>query len=771
MLQKGMFLQTVFVALAITASATGYPLSVYPAATGKAGSGISGRQDNTVEVKDSIGNDSTDTVKRQQDLIDSLMANQTLDDVVVVSQRQLVKVDADKLTYDIQADEESKTKTVMDMLRKVPLVSVDGEDNIKVKGSSDFKIYKNGHPDPSLSSNAKDILKSIPASSVKKIEVITEPGAKYDAEGVTAILNIVMADGNRLGGITGTLQGSLDTRGTQLGGNMTAQAGKFIVSANYGYYHQNERFSKHHGTEETIYGDTGNKMLMLQSNKQPADVHFLNIDTSFELDSLNLFTLSGGGYAFNVDLLGESSTQMTTADGLPIYKYNGTFKIPGYAYHNWNGRFDYQHKTHLDGEVFTMSYMFSLTKNKDKETFEYEDIQNMPMSYDGYSQDKREWFYEHTFQADWVRPLAEHHKLETGLKYIYRLNKSNTTMLYDGDGAEDVYSRFEHTTQVAAAYAQYLLNVGKWSARAGLRYEFSRMQAEFPDGSNDAFHRNLNDWVPSASVQYRISDANSIKLSYATTINRPGIGYLNPAVISSPVSVNFGNSALTSARKTMLGLAYMHTGAKLTFSLNPFYNFVNDNITEISYLKDGKKYSTYGNVLRYRTYGVSGYVQCQPWKGATVMVNGDVTHEAFKNPHAGMSNAAWYGNLHTNISQKLPWKLSMSLGGGGQIGHDASNVYGYGSTWYYSYFGLQRPFLKDDRLTVRLNANNPIGGKYQCYRSGTTQGDFTGISNWWSRQKSVSVSVSLRLGKLSATVKKTDKTIENEDVVGGIQKK
>ena len=114
---------------------------------------------------------------------DSITWDKTLDEVVITSQRQLVKSDPDKLTYDIQGDEESKTKTIIEMLKKVPMVTVDGEDNIRVNGSSEFKIYKNGHLDPSMSKNPKEVLKSIPASMVKKIEVITEPGAKYDAEG------------------------------------------------------------------------------------------------------------------------------------------------------------------------------------------------------------------------------------------------------------------------------------------------------------------------------------------------------------------------------------------------------------------------------------------------------------------------------------------------------------------------------------------------------------------------------------------------------------
>ena len=112
-----------------------------------------------------------------------------LKEVVVEGVRKYVKSDIDKLTYDVQADEESKTKSVLDMLRKVPLVTVDGQDKIRVKGQTAFKIYKNGHPDPSFSSQSvEQILKSMPASSIKKIEVITDPGAKYDAEGTTYIL-------------------------------------------------------------------------------------------------------------------------------------------------------------------------------------------------------------------------------------------------------------------------------------------------------------------------------------------------------------------------------------------------------------------------------------------------------------------------------------------------------------------------------------------------------------------------------------------------------
>ena len=138
---------------------------------------------------------------------DSLMWEKLLSGVTIKAQRQLIKTEIDRIGYDVQADEDSKTENVLEMLKKVPMVSIDAQENILVKGNSNFKIYKNGHPDPSLTKNAKEILRAMPASMVKRIEVITDPGAKEDAEGVNAILNIVMTEGSKLGGVTGSVTG------------------------------------------------------------------------------------------------------------------------------------------------------------------------------------------------------------------------------------------------------------------------------------------------------------------------------------------------------------------------------------------------------------------------------------------------------------------------------------------------------------------------------------------------------------------------------------
>lgn len=127
-------------------------------------------------------------------------ATEMLKGVEVVAQKPLVKAEVDKVTYSVEDDPDSKTNSTLEMLRKVPLVTIDGEDNIQVNGSSNFKVHVNGKPNNMMSNNPKEVLKSLPANSVKSIEVITDPGAKYDAEGIGGILNIITTTGGNMQG-------------------------------------------------------------------------------------------------------------------------------------------------------------------------------------------------------------------------------------------------------------------------------------------------------------------------------------------------------------------------------------------------------------------------------------------------------------------------------------------------------------------------------------------------------------------------------------------
>ncbi len=322
-------------------------------------------------------------VEEKQDSV-TLSVNDTvsLKDVEVVTMRQLVKTLDDRLSYNVQADPEARTSTVLDMLRKVPLVSVDGQDNVRVNGSSSFKIYKNGHPDPALSSNPREVLRAMPASMIKHIEVITEPGARYDAEGATAILNIVTVEGVRIEGVSGTMSASINTFGSpNASAYIAARVGKFTLGTTA--FYQKQAHGQFAGEDETwtTYKDTGTTMYNRYRNEQPAWVYNLNLNASLEIDSLNLITASFGGYRYGLNIYGDSHIEYHVAAGQLITSYDNPFNLPQYGFMSWNGRADWEHRTSRKDEVFTASYMFSTTGQLEEQYDSLINLVNPPFDY------------------------------------------------------------------------------------------------------------------------------------------------------------------------------------------------------------------------------------------------------------------------------------------------------------------------------------------------------------------------------------------------------
>ena len=654
----------------------------------------------TVGAGASTAQTKTDTTKVKSD---SITWSKELEGVVVKAQKQLIKQEIDRIGYDVQADEESKTQTVMDMLRKVPMVTVDGQDNILVKGNSSYKIYKNGHYDPSLSKNAKETFKSMPASMVKRIEVITDPGAREDAEGVDAILNIVMVDGSKMQGMTGVVSASYNTNNQRnLYTSLTGQMGKLLASVDYGYGGMSSRSTVSITDTERRYLDTGNRMQSHSDGTNPGAIHYSNLNASYDIDSLNLLSASFGGYFYKLNVQGDGSSALTNPLGQPVYSFNNHYWMPGYSHSSWNGRMDYEHKTRRKGERLTLSYMLALTRQHTDQENTYTDLVNAPFRYTGSLQTERERFTEHTFQADWLRPLGKGHQLEVGAKYISRNNNSRNTQNFIGIDML-TNNEFEHTTRVLAGYADYIYNHKKWSARVGLRYEYSYMKGQYPDGKGDTFD---------------------------TSINRPGISYLNPAVVTSPTSVHYGNANLVSSHTQRISLIYSYILPQLTLQIAPAYNYSSEGISTIQTARNDIRYTTYDNVLRYRRFSVEQYVQWKPFDGTTVVINNNLRYEYYENPNLGYRTFGWSDNFYANLSQKLPWKLLLYMAVYGKMGHSPNGIYYMQHSYQGYYFSLQRSFLKDNRLTI----------------------------TW-------------RFGSLKANVKKAEHSIENDDVVGGITKK
>lgn len=694
-----------------------------------------------------------------------LHAGTELAEVSITAQRQLVKNEVDRTTYDVQGDPDAKSSSVSELLRKVPFVTVDGEGNISVNGSSNIAIYKNGRPNRNYTNNAKDVLASIPAEMVKNIEVITEPGAKYDGEGADAVLNIITDERHTLDGVMGTASANLNTLGQHYGTiYLTSQIQKFTFNLNYAVQYLSKTSTVNWNESEYHYLNSGHTYHSSRDGQNPGWLHNIELESSYEFNDRNLLTASFGGYSYRVAYQGTGETSLWDGTS-PLYSYREIYPKGIHSYFDFNGHIDYQHLTHRKGETITLSYLLSTTNSRKNQAYQFEELYQMPVDYTAYDTRSKGSFAEHTFQLDWERPLAEHHTLSTGVKYIFRDNNSRSH--YDYDNGYSTFSDFVHRTHIGAAYSEYRFSAGAWSARAGLRYEYSYLDADFKDGSQAGFDKRLSDWIPSVGISYRINPKQTLKLNYLARINRPGIAYLNPTVNESPTDISTGNPRLKSAHPHLFSLTYMLTLPKLTANLSLQYTLNNSGISTDVWVDDDIRYIHYSNNLHQRQWTGRGYLRWTLSPTTTLLLNGSVQQTRLHNQVIDLDNRRWSWSYYLQLDQQLPAKVRLSLSSNWQA-PAISNLYSYTSPLGFYNLNLTRSFLKEDRLTLRLMfyCSSLDFKEYNTRKLHYTQGDYTGFTSMKLHAFNASLRISYRFGSLKASVKKTNKTIQNEDLIG-----
>ena len=735
------------------------------------------------------------TVKAGEKLVDFgtlyiTDASNELGQVEVVAQKPLVKADIDKIEYNVQDDPDSKSNSVLEMLRKVPLVTVDGEDNIKVNGSSSFKVYVNGKPNNMMSNNPTEVLKSMPANSIKHIEVITNPGPKYDAEGVGGILNIVTV-GSGLEGYTATFSGNVSNMGAGGGLFGTVKSGKLTVSARYNYNY-NDRPRSYSGGNRRTVGDVTEGSSDLDydgSSKGHGNFQSGSMEASYEIDTLRLVSMSfglWGGGNNSTSINNTLATAPGTSNELYRYVSDGRSKSSWYSI---DGGVDYQRMFHVKDRMFTLSYKINTSPQTSDSYSTYNDMHAatdwedfLKRLYDP-NNDGSQNTTEHTFQADYTTPIGKIHTLEAGAKYILRDNSSEDDRYERQIGTTGDYvldeehgSHYKHQNDILAAYMGYGLRVKKISGRLGVRYEHTKQEVKYLLGRGDDFNKNFDDVVPSASIGYKLTDMSNLRFGYNMRIYRPGIWYLNPYLNdSNPTNISQGNSHLDSEKSHSFNLSYSNFTQKFNINLSARYSFTNNSIeqvteqvkdTEIEGLQNptGKEvlYSTYQNIGKSRNASLSGYVNWNATSNTRIYANlyGNYTYMEGAN---GLKNDGWNLFAYGGAQQSLPhdWRISLNIYGQTPW----IMLQGKGSSFFDYGLSVNKSFL-NKRLTLSAFASN-FFKKYTSPTSSIEGVGFTQDSwNRYTRQR-FGVSVSYRIGELKASVKKAARTISNDDVKGG----
>ena len=683
--------------------------------------------------------------------------------VEIVAQKPLVKMEVDKMSYNVAEDEDSKSNTVLDMLRKVPMVTVDGQDNITVNGSSSFKVYVDGMPNVMFSANPSMVFKSMPATAVKSIEVMTNPGAKYDAEGAAGVLNIVMNKQNpqaaqSLNGYNGTLRATAGNK--QLGASafINGQQGKLSYSANVMTSYNRPGNTN---TEMEQIQDNGMSQLLTSENNVKTPFTMGSLSLGYQIDPMSTLNLTA---QVNSMTMKSSGTSLTTMGGNSFgsdFSYKSTTDTK-MSRTSFNGSIDYQrffNQEHTQSLALTyqLSYSPATTEmhNDFNTTSDYIDLTNR------YS-DNHDKTTNHTFQLDYTMPLGTGQTLSLGGKL--QLHDATSDSKYY---LKDIYdpntsSEYEYKNSILAGYGEYAGNFGKLGAKAGLRYEYTWQDVKYHLGNGEDFKKDYGSLVPTASLQYNLGVGSNLGLTYNMRISRPGISYLNPYVDkTNPIAISYGNPELDVEKNHNLSLVYNMFTSKLMVNLNLHHNFVDNAISQYSFYDSNNLLNTtYGNVVQRHQTGINGYVNYLLTKDTRLFFNGGLNYTDLRSDALDQKNSGWTFNAMVGLQQTLPWDLKLS-------------AFAITSTKNYTLQGwsggfniltatLSKSLLKD-KLTIGVQGILGLnkGGKLNI-ESETRGKDFTSHTNVKVPIYGVALTVSYTFGNSKMTSKQHVNRVQND---------
>lgn len=698
-----------------------------------------------------------------------ILRPEKLSEVTVTAEKPLVRTEVDKIVYSIETDPESKTATALEMLRKVPMVTVDGEDNIQVKGSSSFKVLLNGKSSTMMTQNAKDVLRSLPASTIKDIEVITNPSSKYEAEGTGGIINIITVK-KQIDGFMGRVNAGADTKGGYNGGlYMASKKKKFGFSLNYNFNEfiqpKNESFSN----GENLLSTTNRYTESEGKARYKGNFNSIMGEASYEIDSLNLLSMTFWGYDSHYKMNGDNTSRDFDVNNNMTRAFNNFLQTTGDG-GNFSGNIDYQRSYKKPDKTFTVSYKLDRMPRKTTNQNNLEGILNYPSYLQRSGNDAKG--QEHTFQLDYYDPLTKKHQVESGVKYILRQN----TSLSDISRFDDLQNEWirdetrdndlDYDQHIIGAYGGYVLKLKKFSFKSGLRAEATINDGTFKSKTDTSFTNKMFNLVPYITLSQTLKKGQNIKLSYTQRLSRPSIYYLNPYVNDAdPLNISFGNPDLDAEVSHTFDFSYGKFDKKYSINASANAAFTNNTIQQISTINStGVKTTTYQNIGKNQRYGTYIYGLWRPDKKTNLTVNISSSYIFLEsNDSRHLKNEGLNYSIFSNLRYTI-WKNG-NLSVFGSYNSPRIMLQGKSGKFWYTGLSLSQEMLKK-KLTASVSIIDPLRSrmKYENHQSDPT---FTRDMVSYYYQRMARFNLSWRFGQMKDQIKKAKRSIKNEDLKAG----
>jgi outer membrane receptor protein involved in Fe transport len=654
-----------------------------------------------------------------------------LKEVVVTEQRSQMSFEIDKRVFTVDQSLATTGGSASDVLAEIPSVEVDNEGTVSLRGSESVTVWINGKASGMTSDNQGDILQQLPAGSIEKIEVITNPSAKHSPEGTAGIINIVLKR-DRKAGYYGSVQAGLDSElGYNAGGNINYSSGKFDAYAGLNY--RNMRF-ENEGVTDTRY--TATERYQKQTNIGSHNPNNIFGRAGFtwrmtEKDDLyaNVMGMFGGG-KHNNEILSESGfinpdgtyadptqmrTRTTTQRGKPTM-YNVEL---GYT-HRWSD-------THfIDFSVGHHQWQQSRNAEYRQSTMFFSELGDTTIIDSYQFQDGKNRNNTTEIKLDYEYKINENHRIEAG--YKGDISNDNSPVITYNDEAHTLpdtmlYNKFNYKQNIQALYATYSGRIGKFGYQVGLRGEYwnvktrsygwhEEQSGEIPGYTN----KNFFQLFPSAFVSYEISKGQEIQVNYTRRLRRPWGGQLNSFQnISDSTNISFGNPNLTPEYSNAYEINYLKNWENHTLSLSGYYRTTDDVIERISYSTGNIIYTTHENVAKTQSAGLEIVGKNRLFKRLDLTTTVNLFYyklDAFKYTINGQEitgdadeNFSWNARMTANVM--LPWGITLQATGR----YDAKRIVaqGYREPSYSLDLGLRKMF--NQNWSVSINARDILDSR------------------------------------------------------------
>ena len=500
-----------------------------------------------------------------------------LNEIEVIAEKSTVEIKLDKRVYNVGKDMMVKGGTVSDVLDNVPSVTVDAEGTVALRGNENVKILIDGRPSGLAGINIADALKLLPADAVEKVEVITNPSARYDAEGGGGIINIVLRKGktNGLNGSVMVNAGDPETYGTSI--NLNKKSDTYNLFSTFGYNYRD---------------NPGNSMV---------NSEYFNADgsTSRFIEERRINNRISEGYNANFGIDLNLSKSLTWTNALTFRENNGRNpdNVNFYNFDSgYNSTFIRNRFNDQKNDEFSIEYASNFVKKFKKEdhklTVDIAVSQNRENQFatitDQILSDPSSLTLEGTsninqqqrnlIQTDYVLPIGENGRFEAGYRGSFQNNLTDFVVT----PISDLSNNLEYVENVNAFYTQYGSKINKFSYFLGVRFEDSHIEVNSLS-LNNYNTKKYNNFFPSATVNYEFSETSSVSLSYSKRINRPRGRFLNPvSSLSSNINIFQGNPDLDPSLTDAIDLGYLKRWKKLTFNTSAYINVTNNSFQFIT---------------------------------------------------------------------------------------------------------------------------------------------------------------------------------------------